>query len=320
MKKNILSLNLLLISLFIITSCNVEDPELPAQTQTINATVENGNNFNTFISKVKAVVSYETIEFDIASTEYKNGGFNLTLPAPLPENMLFAYGEEVEEPEPFIKLFSDKDVKLAPLKIVAYDVNGNEIQYFRCTDADGEEVSVDYLYVDRDCTMKGRVVNNSYSTTSNTIEYDASFKRGWNVVYMSSKLITTQKPENVSFKWHYLGENALKIREYENYKFVYTSDGKTIYLRFVDNKYVISAYELKALDIDQLYQEYVSRDSWSSSDDEIAGTWTTSDSTIVFRGAMSPGSATVMGEGQIIYFNYLYFNGTYYPGMIFTNY
>ena len=55
---------LVLISLLTLISCENEDINLP-DSHTINAVVENGSRYNTFVSHVKAVIDYGDVEFDV---------------------------------------------------------------------------------------------------------------------------------------------------------------------------------------------------------------------------------------------------------------
>lgn len=324
--KNYFPLSLFFIGFFAVTSCEDPETEMQSSSYKLNAVVENGNNYNNSISKVKAIIDYGNVEFDVAEAEYKNGGFELTLPAVLPENMLIDLTDKTfEYSESVYRLVSDKNAKFMEIGIFAYnDSEGNDKLYnFQCVSKEETSFSMGFLYADRDFSMRGRLKNGDYYYAEGVdyIHYEADFKKGWNVVYFSGNLITTQKPENVEFKWMYTGQAALDILEYEHYKYV-DANQKVFYLRFKDNKYIMSFdSELKAVDFNALYEDYINRTSWSSLDKYRVGVWVVADDNIlVFGGRISPLTANSINGGAEIKFAYLNTPYGYEEAATFSNY
>ena len=172
----------------------------------INATVVNGNDYNDYISTVKAVIYYAWgygEDYVVASGEYKNGGFKLTLPATVPAEYLTEIGSDL----PSSITISDRKAKVMneALSIFAYDGEGDYIGRCFLDDEDGGDNYSGYLYVDRNVTIKGRYYDEDYYYEE--VEYDCSLKKGWNIMYIiwseNGGLYTTQKPSGVNFKWYY---------------------------------------------------------------------------------------------------------------------
>lgn len=101
---------------------------------------------------------------------------------------------------------------------------------------------------------------------------------------------------------------ALNIVEYEHYKYT-DSNQNTMYLRFQGDKYIISFDgELKQIDFDAFYNEYIGRSYWSSSDLQSAGTWTVvgNGNEMYFSGIMSSYTAFITDGGEKINFSHIY--------------
>ena len=169
----------------------------------INAKVVDGDDYNGKIATVKALVDdYDNdYEYVAASGKYENGGFQLNLSAVPAE-----YLGEIDLPQTVI--ISDRKVKVAEeLVIFANDDDGDEIGRFYMKDESDDYNRSDYVYVDRNFTMKGYF--SDYDIEEYYCEYDCSFTKGWNIVYSvykgkNERLCTTQKPSNINFKWYYI--------------------------------------------------------------------------------------------------------------------
>lgn len=299
---------LVLISFLTLVSCENEDINLP-DSHTINAVVENGSRYNAFVSHVKAVIDYGDVEFDVAMTEYKSGGFKLTLPAVIPDNMLVSADELSENSKLFFRLISDKEAKFTEVRFYAYNKQNNRSFYeFRSMSDSSSFKNCSYVYADRDFSIRGKLKGYNYIGTNDYLEYDVDLKKGWNVMYQLSNLITTKMPEEFTYKWQYTGAMALNIVEYEHYKYT-DSNQNTIYLRFQGDKYIISFDgELKQIDFDAFYNEYTGRSYWSSSDLQSAGTWTVvgNGNEMYFSGIMSSYTAFITDGGEKINFSHIY--------------
>jgi hypothetical protein len=157
----------------------------------IDATdVENGNPN---IATVKTV-AYEC-DYVLASGEYQNNGFKLTLPTTVPEK--YIYNIVYTLADDFEGTISDRKATIGSSEIIACDSDGNDIGWFEMADKENSIRTI-YMYVDRNVTIKGF----DYDT-----EFDCSFKKGWNILYNvykedGERFTTTQKPSNANLKWY----------------------------------------------------------------------------------------------------------------------
>jgi len=156
--------------------------------------VKNVNDEGDDIAKVEAWVS-EMNEYLVASANYTNNGFTMTLPK-VPSSKLtpVAYYLSVM---PQLKI-SDKTARFSRVEFIAYDNTGDEIGNFYLEDPITESEAA-YVYADKDFTMKGTIVwDDDFIGT-----FDCTFKKGWNIVYDTENGITTQKPAGASYVWKY---------------------------------------------------------------------------------------------------------------------
>jgi len=137
---------------------------------------------------------------ELTSVEYKNGSLRLNFPAIVPDEYLgeyFWYNSENIIPEGVA--ISEPKVKVGLIHVIARNGEGNYIGSFYLDD--GEWWNAEYIYANRNFTVKG--------TSKNGSVFDCSFKKGWNIRYFNPVennyrgKFTTQKPSNVNFKWRY---------------------------------------------------------------------------------------------------------------------
>jgi len=185
--------NVLLLAMIILPwgfiSCDKEDkdPIEDSVVYTITAAVENGNDYK--IDAVKAftgtdeIINFETGE--IASSDYKNGGFTLSLPKTIENQYLELLFEEDEIPDA-IKI-SDVNTKFCYLLIVAYQsgTKAGEFEYKYLSADETVEIRAFYMYIDRDCSIKGSYTEIDEDETYRT--YNVSLKKGWNIMYVYSR-------------------------------------------------------------------------------------------------------------------------------------
>ena len=150
------------------------------------------------IVTVKAEVwDYETKEYHVlASGEYKNSSFKLTLPATIPDGCL----ESIEKYHFPMEMASDKEGKLASLDLFAYNQEEEKIGNFHMGD-EMAYIEVVYMYADRNFTVNG--IDDSMGLS---IIYDLIFKKGWNIRYFVKKdgfTFTTKNPAGVTLKWYF---------------------------------------------------------------------------------------------------------------------
>ena len=203
MKRLVLLIVTALISGMVLTSCSSEmenstdDNYMVMQTESIKAAnIENGGRD---IVTVKAIITnmlcLETdtcrIAYEVATSNYENGGFDLIFSASVPDVFL----EPIFVDKGFTA--SDNQAKIGHVMLGAFDSAGNLIGYFEIMSSmsNNNYWSAHYVYTDRSFTMKGK--------TEYGLVVDYSFNKGWNMIYYSHGEVhyyTTQKPLNVDFK------------------------------------------------------------------------------------------------------------------------
>ncbi|MDR3093451.1 MAG: DUF3823 domain-containing protein [Bacteroidales bacterium] len=169
-------------------SCNKDDDNGGSAVVEIKATVENGVGLN--VDKVKALlgldeerIGYDWVwtGYEVASTDYTNGGFTLKLPETVPASRLGLLFDGLSEGV----TVNPATAKGMFIVIVAYN-DENEMGEFEYIDAKGWTAS--YTYVDRDVTVTGSYTgkspSGSYTENTEKITFDnLSLKKGWNVIY-----------------------------------------------------------------------------------------------------------------------------------------
>jgi hypothetical protein len=132
------------------------------------------------------------------STEYKNGGFELNLPATIPDEFLQSFSEKILM-ENNIHV-SDTQAKITSFSLLAH--NSAEA-WIGSIDFRSDNWHMQFIYADRSFTEKG--------VTLYGVEIDCSYKKGWNIVYVSRNFEiadagskqTTQKPLSENFKCYF---------------------------------------------------------------------------------------------------------------------
>jgi len=185
MKKVIFTLAAFIFAATIFTGCSKDEDE--GSSVSINATVEDGTSYATSIDDVKAViVDGDSIISVVASSNYTNGSFSLTLPKSLDAKYLSAMDEEMPE-----------GIKVSNLKVNGCGINfcgykSGEIvgtfQNGRMDNGIGMLTLVEsYIFVDGDVTISGGnsetadLMGMPFKVETN---YNLTLKKGWNLVYM----------------------------------------------------------------------------------------------------------------------------------------
>ena len=182
-------------------SCEEEETKKPAVTNNFVIEATNVLGGSSDIATVRAL---EPISYDeIASAEYKNNGFKMTLPKTMASKYL-RYGASDYFDAP-LNLVSDKNAKLATVELIAFNSTGDEFgEFYWEAETYSYYVSAGYVYADRDFTVKGTDNSGSYE-----VKWDCTFKKGWNVLYWyedsdsGDESYTTQKPSGVNLKWYF---------------------------------------------------------------------------------------------------------------------
>ncbi|MCL2511087.1 MAG: hypothetical protein FWF09_03450 [Bacteroidales bacterium] len=195
MKKVFLSIccmSLLAISL-ISVSCNKDSKDSDnGSGGSFVITAKNVIGDDDEIANVEAfVANYNGNIYKIASDQYKNNGFQLTLPATVPNESLWSMYELgcIDD------LVNHTNAQTTIMGMLAFDGEGARIGSFWLADFESG-VLVSYLYADRNFSVKGYDCDDW--------KWDCTFKKGWNEVYYNHELTTTQKPSGTNLQWCFM--------------------------------------------------------------------------------------------------------------------
>jgi len=155
---------------------------------TITAVVYNGNDYNNLISGVvaKSITRSYAMEV-IASANYFNGGFTITLPATLDDKFLFS--------NPFSRLeasgftISDKNARVTHffdgMTVLANSGDNEIIGLFVHRDLNNFDAHLEgfFMYADRDVTITGTHRSVTPGGLNHTETWLVFLRKGWNKVY-----------------------------------------------------------------------------------------------------------------------------------------
>jgi hypothetical protein len=218
MKRNFFMMAFVcLFTVVALSSCSKDDDDENGKSgsipdNTITATVENGNSYNSQIDIVKAEIwDYSTGESHVlASAEYKDGGFKLVLPASVGSQYLELLDEE---DIPAGITVSNKNVKSASVYELDAYKSGDRAGWLYNETGNWEG---SLMYVDGDVTVTGTETDtdsweDSEGTHTETwiIQYSVNLKKGWNMVYIKETEsgntetieVTTTAPAGA--KWYF---------------------------------------------------------------------------------------------------------------------
>ena len=164
---------------------------------------------NEDIATVKAIMETEYEKYDLATGNYKNNGFKITLPTPLNSTYLLGVEEDLEEGV----TVSDPNAKIGGVSYVSgYDKDDHEIGIFQYYGiASNEYWYIFYTYVDRDVAITGNYIYEDDELYETGV-YDMALKKGWNVSYCMVEYIdyhtcnctmTDKKPSGIDFNWYF---------------------------------------------------------------------------------------------------------------------
>jgi hypothetical protein len=191
MKRILVVLTVFVCTATIFAACNKEEDEVNAVT--INATVEEGASYATSIDDVKAVIADgDSILFVVASGNYTNGGFSLTLPKSIDGKYLSAMDTDMPEG---IKI-SDSKVKGCSVGFNGYK-SGEIVGMFQNGKIEDEMFTAteSYLFVDGNIKISGSSTETSdLMGTPITLKtnYDLTLKKGWNLAYLNITITVTE--------------------------------------------------------------------------------------------------------------------------------
>jgi len=126
----------------------------------------------------------------VYTATYKNGGFELNIPATIPEGYLSPASNILIFEDNI--LLSDTQAKTTSFSIGAHNSTETNIGGFSFSSG---KWNLGFVYADRSFTEKG--------ISKGGLEYDCSYKKGWNIVYWywseKNSIKTTQSPKNEKF-------------------------------------------------------------------------------------------------------------------------
>jgi len=179
------------------TGC-VKEKEVEPEPNTftsITAVVENGKNYDSLIEEAGAIIySDEADPRRIKSVAYQNGSFTIDFPETVNDKYLsqinIADGITV----------SDVDAKWASVEFGGYQSGQYIGVFYNAKLSKSIYTEAAFLYVDRDCTIKG-----SHKKGTITESYNVILKKGWNIIYGTDKgnSITYISKNPGGLKWYY---------------------------------------------------------------------------------------------------------------------
>jgi hypothetical protein len=196
--KNLFWLAVMAVSV-VLVSCDKEDDGPSTPFSIIEATVVNGETYNSKIDVAK--VSLNATE--IASGKYEKGGFKITLPETLPAQYL----KNLTDGAPQGIKISDTNAKIAVFETIGAYKDGQRVGTFEYYST---SVQAWFMYADRDANVTGSETKNS-DDWKNIETYNMSLKKGWNTIYSKSTEsestktytteVTTKAPSEL--KWYF---------------------------------------------------------------------------------------------------------------------
>jgi hypothetical protein len=220
--KKITILALCLAILVFFTSCNKEH----GSTLKIKANVFKGNNYNNDCDNVRAIIDGD---YEVARGDYKNRGFELTLPDDVPSSALYPVAGEMEFLEKLT--ISNKDANVTSVEFEGYKVNTffDELEEANMAmSIVGASISMDmvysvYVYSDSKTTIKGKLTATDLhlDDASGNVNVDITLYKGWSKYYynvhtvMNVNLLTgnitatisgnisNKKPKDDNLQWKF---------------------------------------------------------------------------------------------------------------------
>jgi len=238
MKKTLklLTLSTFFCGLLLTASCNKDkDKEIPTSwfNGTITAVVENGNDYNSVVKRVAAIVGYGYFDEEewlhgydaIAFGNYTNGGFTITLPSSLNDKYLFPiWWDDVPETinisDPAVRAAYIFDPGFVAIPSASgeweFDWEGSFVGWLHyatvnLNESDDYPVSyADPIFVDRDVTITGTYENESEWEQNGekfiekwSEEWSVSLKKGWNWLYITENRTETKTATGTEIRHTY---------------------------------------------------------------------------------------------------------------------
>jgi hypothetical protein len=179
MKRNFLMMAFVcLFTVAALSSCSKDDDDTGnISDNTVVAVVENDSSYPGMIDIVQAEIWSEDGLHVLASAEYKNGGFSLTLPESVNDRYLDPFDEDYI-PEA-IKI-SNWDVKTGWIYLEAYNTADVNVGYFYHKTGGWEG---ELVYASGNVSITGSYTEEDDDGDTRTEKYNLNLKKGWNIVY-----------------------------------------------------------------------------------------------------------------------------------------
>ncbi|MCL2074681.1 MAG: hypothetical protein FWH18_12215 [Marinilabiliaceae bacterium] len=149
---------------------------------TITAEVEDGNEYNNLVDKVRAIMYRGGETIIIAECGFKDGGFDLKLPKEVNNNQLYELDNFIGAEIWDYHTISDPDVLLNEIILIAIK-NGENVGIFSFyNETSTTHAHSTYWYVDADVTIKPTSAEIHEGADFN-IALDLPLKKGWNELF-----------------------------------------------------------------------------------------------------------------------------------------
>ena len=184
----------------------------------ITAEVEDGEDYNSVVDEVIAMMYYNDGEFEAAYGDYSKGGFTIEFPSEVANRYLsyVEFGDADMEPD---------DVRGGSVDFEAFDKSGNWLGDFQYRRSSRSIASMAYfVYVNKDCTVKGSYKERLGPDNENySVSYDISLKKGWNKFY------ATQDADELTYSWTSKEPSGLKWQFVDKSNWSVSQPGRAIF-------------------------------------------------------------------------------------------
>jgi hypothetical protein len=244
MKKILFLLNLLAVLVFTIMNCGDDGSPVKSNANTpmegnshpcgefyVCAKVENASKYNNVV-EVKVIAHDFNIgrDVELASSNWKDGGFTIELPKTLDSSYFTAlirgsgWTTRIVD-KPSTLTISNENVKILDVYFAGIDKNGSVIATFSPvkTNEDGSTEAI-FTYVDSDVTISGSTQGWGWQILApdapddtpdefrKTTTYLVELKKGWNVWFFSRSETITDRIAIIRDQWSTTPISGLKWR------------------------------------------------------------------------------------------------------------
>ena len=197
----------------VFTSCNKDSGGSGGSTfKSITAKVDNDKDVDS-VDEVGAIIYYSAGEREVASGDYKNGGFTIDFPGSVGNQYLMKIEDFCYQLIDIDVKISNESARIAFVWFEGFTQSGSYVGDFYHEKESGSSASEAlYVYVDENCTIKGSEKDGDYSCT-----IDISLKEGWNIFYYTetktTETLTSKDPGGL--KWIFYDDTGYKSQQSE---------------------------------------------------------------------------------------------------------